>query len=376
MNVPSLTEEEFATFQKLVGNNIDKKILELLKFAASASPTNTGDSGLDYETLPEKLPKMAEEKTPPESMPETVFISFKRFLGDELQRNLKDLEPLATVSAFKWIESLETLFKTFDHAKLILTTTGYEKAIFERNSLKWSRFLLEGNQVISDALEALEKEIVNYLKQKKTLVCLQNLSKITVHDIWSKATELSEDAVTEPYAAYLDEMIHRWNTMTGTHPNQIVNLYMAEMKRRYESSFVQFMENQGYGMVKMWQWWKGTSLAKVILESLDEQYREHRVRKDKIDALTSWNEKSQKSDNWKKGLRDNLDKTGVEIEERNKRSIEMANSAQNGYGPPKKRHQLPPHQSNQSTNYVNPNTRTLQHPANANPSTRLPNSRP
>ncbi|KAM9906056.1 hypothetical protein OXX79_001775 [Metschnikowia pulcherrima] len=194
MSIPSVTvtatEEEFAAFRKLVGNSIDKRTLDLLKLALLISPTNTADSGLDYEALPEILPKMAEGKTPPESMPETVFISFQRFLREEIRRTLKDLEPLTTSSASKWIDSLETLLESFDHAKSILTTIGYEKAIFERNSLKWSRFLLEGNQVIKDALDALDKDIVNYLKEKDALACLHNLSKITVHDVWSKATLL------------------------------------------------------------------------------------------------------------------------------------------------------------------------------------------
>ncbi|KAM9919460.1 hypothetical protein OXX59_007920 [Metschnikowia pulcherrima] len=90
-------------------------------------------------------------------------------------------------AAFRKIVGNKTLLETFDHAKSILTTTGYEKAIFERNSLKWSRFLLEGNQVIKDALDALDKDIVNYLIQKDALACLHNLSKITVHDILSEA---------------------------------------------------------------------------------------------------------------------------------------------------------------------------------------------
>lgn len=67
---------------------------------------------LNYETLPGKLPKMTGEKTPPESMHETVFILFKLFSGEEIKRTLKDLEFLATVSAFEWIESLETLLET------------------------------------------------------------------------------------------------------------------------------------------------------------------------------------------------------------------------------------------------------------------------
>ena len=194
MSIPSVTvtatEEEFAAFRKVVGNSIDKRTLDLLKLALLITPTNTADSGLDYEALPELLPKMAEGKTPPESMPETVFILFQRFLREEIHRNLKDLKPLTTLSASKWIESLETLLETFDHAKLILTTIGYEKAIFERNSLKWSRFLLEGNQVIKDALDALDKDIVNYLIQKDALACLHNLRKITVHDIWLKTASL------------------------------------------------------------------------------------------------------------------------------------------------------------------------------------------
>ena len=67
---------------------------------------------LNYKTLPRKLPKMTGEKTPPESMHETVFILFKLFSGEEIKRTLKDLEFLATVSAFEWIESLETLLET------------------------------------------------------------------------------------------------------------------------------------------------------------------------------------------------------------------------------------------------------------------------
>lgn len=60
----------------------------------------------------------------------------------------------------------------------------------------------------------LDREIVNYLKQKKALASLKSLTKITVPDSWPKATEPSVDAATEHYAADLDEMIHRGNTMT------------------------------------------------------------------------------------------------------------------------------------------------------------------
>lgn len=80
--------------------------------------------------------------------------------------------------------------------------------------MNWSCFVLKGNQVINDASDTLDREIVNYLKQKKAFASLKSLTKIIVPDSWPKATEPSVDAATEHYAADLDEIIHRGNTMT------------------------------------------------------------------------------------------------------------------------------------------------------------------
>lgn len=79
--------------------------------------------------------------------------------------------------------------------------------------MNWSCFVLKGNQVINGASHTLDREIVNYLKQKKAFVSMKSLAKITVPDSGLKATEPIVDAATE-HAADFDEIIHRGNTMT------------------------------------------------------------------------------------------------------------------------------------------------------------------
>ncbi|KAM9918543.1 hypothetical protein OXX59_008586 [Metschnikowia pulcherrima] len=73
---------------------------------------------------------MTERSAVPVLMTEKEHTSLETKIREDIKRKLGALEPLSTVSAFKWCESFDSLFKIFEHTKLIFSTEDYVKARF------------------------------------------------------------------------------------------------------------------------------------------------------------------------------------------------------------------------------------------------------
>lgn len=81
-----------------------------------------GDFGITYSGLLDKLPKMTERLAAPVLMTEKEHTLLETKIREDIKRKLGALEPLSTVSAFKWCESFDSLFKIFEHTKMTLFT--------------------------------------------------------------------------------------------------------------------------------------------------------------------------------------------------------------------------------------------------------------
>lgn len=277
-------------------------------------------------------------------MTETEHTLLQTEMRENIKRKLGALEPLSTVSAFKWCESFDSLFKIFEHTKLILSTEHYVKARFDKNTIEWHRFILEGNREITNACTLFDKEIKNFLIEKKLIACIlsgQTEDNISTRDIWLEINTLSEEAVTEPYSAYLNAMINWWSHAAGKNVNKMLDEYYLHMQKKFDVQLSTFMENQGYPLVKIWEIFKDTLISKALLESFDEQHRQFRKINDAKhtpNAGREWNEKSRESETWKKNARDNMEKAEAELEQRKKRPYDSG-PKYGGYGGGKKRQQ-------------------------------------
>lgn len=84
-------------------------------------------SRLTRVTLPNELRAGTETGTEA-GLIDYKLTGFKDVVAEVVATALKGIDPVSSISAYKWCEKMNDVFKEFEFSKDIITTIGYEKA--------------------------------------------------------------------------------------------------------------------------------------------------------------------------------------------------------------------------------------------------------
>ncbi|KAM9910399.1 hypothetical protein OXX69_004517 [Metschnikowia pulcherrima] len=240
------------------------------------SPQITGDSGYKAENLHLVLKRMKRNRAP-KALPHQTFLSFKKHIEEDLMWRWRRIPPLTAVPAYKWCENLESFLEQYEHSHAVLTTENYQDADFEYNKVSWKRwFKFRGEENLKKAFKILDETVVDYLRARGLVACLDHINPLTVRDVWMQANSMTRMCVAERFGGYFAECFKFWGSIELAAPEIAFNQYLYHMNNTYDRTFVIFMESLGFPAYKFWERWRNTQTEQLFMQTLDRFHIEFR----------------------------------------------------------------------------------------------------
>lgn len=167
--------------------------------------------------------------------------------------------------------------------------------------------------------ETMDNNIKKLYKQKNLIECLEKEDANT-KNIWIKDNTLMEDEEQEPYEQYISDSINFWNTFPKNDPHSMFKLYHSTMAKKYDKTFIKFMEAQGYATFRNWMYFGKTALSKHFIQQFTELQEKYREKPFIINGSVTMEDHMDESISWKWGLKDTKRETNIQLKRRRRHS--------------------------------------------------------
>lgn len=345
----------------------------LLEAQAKRERVKYGDSGYTPDTLAEVLPSMRNQS---EALKTDVELQLFTNKVTEVINNLfGEINPLTDATANKWIETMEEFFTDINYSKEVLTTLNYKETKFGKKYFKWNAFRFCGEINIVNGFECIDAAFTTYMKTHKLITTIQ-LSKIKTRDIWIEAKKLAISGSLSPIENYLADSMNYWRYIDFDSPKQMMLQYTTLMNKKYDKSFINFMESTGHGVLQMWRYYLSTPMGALFTEEIAKFEAKYRKNPKEVRGIYGFQEHINESTDWNKREEEAKRLTAPELYSRRKRQggsevlyKQEAKRFRYPQGPshPKSTYENKTDSNHHQGRYQNPQSEPNDHTANKQP---------